>query len=255
MRIMTSNIWGDYFGNPVEVREDGIFETFRKYAPDVIGLQEITQGWYNAKLFKRLSENYRILGTELFYNNNYVPMAISKAWDILAKGYEYLTETPDQSKAITWAVIEKDGKRLGVFNTHFWWKYDCPKDDEIRVQNAKQLVGLMRFVKERFDCPVFGFGDLNSKRDHPVFKVFQGEKAEVLFDLTENKDDVSTMHGDPVADEKGFYHGKTTQNPYSMSLDYIIGMGTFKTEQYRVVCDKAILDATDHSPVFAEICL
>ena len=30
MRIMTMNIWGDYFGNPVDVRIGGILETIKK---------------------------------------------------------------------------------------------------------------------------------------------------------------------------------------------------------------------------------
>ena len=37
VRIMTSNIWGDYFGNEVTRREDQLFEVYMKYAADVIG--------------------------------------------------------------------------------------------------------------------------------------------------------------------------------------------------------------------------
>ena len=33
IRVMTSNIWGDYFGNEVQVREDQLFEVYSKYAP------------------------------------------------------------------------------------------------------------------------------------------------------------------------------------------------------------------------------
>ena len=38
MRIMTSNIWGDYFGNPVDERLDQVLTIYRKYAPDILGL-------------------------------------------------------------------------------------------------------------------------------------------------------------------------------------------------------------------------
>ena len=56
MRIMTSNIWGDYFGNEVETRQGGLIETFFRYSPDIIGFQEVTGNWYNGELFKELSK-------------------------------------------------------------------------------------------------------------------------------------------------------------------------------------------------------
>ena len=42
MRIMTANIWGDYFENPVSVREKDIMTVFGKYSPDVILSKEHT---------------------------------------------------------------------------------------------------------------------------------------------------------------------------------------------------------------------
>ena len=56
MRIMTSNIWGDYFNNPVELRQEGLLNVFKKYSPDVLGLQEVTKSWYESKIFKELCE-------------------------------------------------------------------------------------------------------------------------------------------------------------------------------------------------------
>ena len=38
MRIMTHNIWGDYFGNCVDERIDDALEIYRQYTPDVIGV-------------------------------------------------------------------------------------------------------------------------------------------------------------------------------------------------------------------------
>ena len=39
---MTSNVWGNYFGNEVEVRDVQLLGVMKKYAPDVIGMQEVT---------------------------------------------------------------------------------------------------------------------------------------------------------------------------------------------------------------------
>lgn len=41
MRLMTTNIWGDYFDNPVDVREDNMYKVYENYSPDVIGFQEV----------------------------------------------------------------------------------------------------------------------------------------------------------------------------------------------------------------------
>ena len=45
---MTSNIWGDYFNNPVEDREKLLFDVFDRYKPDILGLQEVNKSWYKS---------------------------------------------------------------------------------------------------------------------------------------------------------------------------------------------------------------
>ena len=42
VRIVTANIWGDYFGNPVRDREGAFLDAFIQYGADVIGMQECT---------------------------------------------------------------------------------------------------------------------------------------------------------------------------------------------------------------------
>ena len=74
MRIMTSNIWGDYFNNSTIGRDDKLYGVYQKYAPDVIGFQEVTKGWYESSLFEKLSKDYYFIGTELFGSKNYVPI-------------------------------------------------------------------------------------------------------------------------------------------------------------------------------------
>ena len=121
MRIMTSNIWGDYFNNSTIGRDDKLYGVYQKYAPDVIGFQEVTKGWYESSLFEKLSKDYCFIGTELFGSKNYVPMALKKELILIAKGFEYLENTPDSSKAITWAVVKQNGIVFALCNTHFWW--------------------------------------------------------------------------------------------------------------------------------------
>ena len=62
IRIMTSNIWADFFGNEVQVREDQLFEVYAKYRPDVLGTQEVWPNWHASTLMPNMQKaGYRIL--------------------------------------------------------------------------------------------------------------------------------------------------------------------------------------------------
>lgn len=253
MRIMTSNIWGDYFGNPVDIREDLLFTVFKRYSPDVLGMQEYTPGWYEGKMYDWLSDEYYPIGTELYNNINYVPLAVKKEYKLLNYGYEYLENTPDKSKGITWAVLEKEGKKFAVCNTHFWWMTGS-EHDVIRLDNARQLANLMKHLNQRYDCPVFAFGDMNTTISSGVFEIYRENGIKHLLDSADEKDTVSSHHGDPVLGDDGRYHGKKTDKDFNFSIDHIVALGDdFKVLQYRVVQDIEALDATDHSPVYVDV--
>lgn len=65
-RIMTSNILGDYFGNPVEERTQSFINIFTRYAPDIIGIQEATTHRCKSELFDWFANNYYLAGFEHF---------------------------------------------------------------------------------------------------------------------------------------------------------------------------------------------
>lgn len=307
MRIMTSNIWGDYFGNEVSAREGQLYNVYKKYDPDIIGMQEATGAWYLSELFQSLEEDgYLFVGTHyihpekytfkpgapLYEGGSYVPMVIKKdKFKVLSHGYEGFRNTPDASKAITWAVLEskEDGKVFGVCNTHFWWMrgteseqtrkalrvldYSFEDHCGLRADNAKQLTHLMQYLHDKYACPVFAFGDMNATITESVFDVYKDNGIQKLFDMAEHKDMVCTTHGDPVRGEDSAFHGvratdtyidsfrrvlclpeRKGEKAYFTSIDHMIGLGEgFEVVQYRVVEDQDALDATDHSPVYADI--
>lgn len=45
-RIMTSNVWADVFGNPVEGRDTQLAQVYEHYLPDVLCLQEMHPNWH-----------------------------------------------------------------------------------------------------------------------------------------------------------------------------------------------------------------
>lgn len=257
MRILTSNIWGTYFGNPVDRREDQLYGIYTKYRPDVLGLQEYNDGWYASRLMSCLQKDYAVVGTELYGSWNYVPLFFLRekyAYD--AMGFERYAETPDASKGVTWAHLtdKESGKDFAVCNTHFWWK-SGPEHDELRVKNARQIVRLMKRLTEDYGCPVFAFGDMNCTVSSGVFKVYAENGVRHLRELADVHSDISSHHGDPVRGEDGFYHGKPTPNDWSCSIDHIVGLGAFTVQNYRIITEQDALDATDHSPVYADVTL
>ena len=253
MRIMTTNIWGDYFGNPVSVREDNMLKVYENYKPDFIGFQEVTDGWHSSRMFAKLEEEYFFTGNEI--DGCFIPLAIKKNFTLLDNGYIFFTDTPDASKAITWAVVkDEQGRICGLCNTHFWWEKG-EEHDLIRISNAGKLVDIMKDINERFSCPVFAFGDMNCKISSEVFtRVYTENGVKHLFDLTDDRDDISSHHGNPVSDEDGNYHGQKTSGDSSRSIDHIVSFGDgFKVIRYRIVEDQYALDASDHSPVYADV--
>lgn len=297
MRIMTSNIWGDFFDNPVKLRQDGLYSTYRRYDPDVIGFQEVTAGWYESNLFEKLSHEYRLIGVDRFGSDNYTPMAVKKEYEIIACGRERYVGTPDESKSITWAVIgktneknnEKNNEKIAVCNTHFWWMrgteseyvkrvkgvadYTFEDHCNLRADNARQLSELMIYLLDKFSVPVFAFGDMNAVVSESVFDVYAEKGIKYLWNTAKKRDMMCSIHGDPVRDGDGNFHGKTADDEYLdrfmktlclssvraekgylASIDHIIGFGdVFGVKQYKIVEDQEVLDSSDHSPVYADI--
>ena len=94
---MTSNIWGDYFGNECNTRSKGLEDTYRKYLPDVIGVQEITEGWYKEGLFERLSDEYTLVEG---WVGNYTPLMFRKNSFTMNVDGNSLKKHPIKAKAL-----------------------------------------------------------------------------------------------------------------------------------------------------------
>ena len=278
-RIMTSNIWGDYFGNPVTLREDELYDVYMRYAPDVIGMQEATVSWWNSNLFKKLKESYTEVDTdapvEAWYagqandsstrdainrgmcnNQNYVPLFYkTDKYDCLESGWEHFEDTPDPSKCITWAVL-KDKAAGGVFGvcaTHYWWMSGDEKHDLIRVKNSCQMLNTMKYIEKKYSCAVFAFGDFNCRLDSMAFRTLIEGGCKDLQKEAKIASGISSHHGDPVRGEDGKYRGKPTDLGEEFSIDHIVALGNVDVSAYKVIIDQDALDATDHSPVYADV--
>ena len=278
IRIMTSNIWGDYFGNPVTIREDELYDVYCRYDPDVLGLQEATVAWHASTLFSRLKKDYTevdvsdtVTAWYIEHENddgvrgvterpvcdrqNFVPLFYkTDKYDCIDKGWIHYFETPDPSKCVTWAVL-RDKKTDGVFGvcaTHYWWMTG-PEHDVIRVKNSTEMVDLMKQIKEKYNCTVFAFGDINCYNTSDAYKYLMDSGCLNMQKAASKTSYVCTLHGDPVRGEDNKYRGKTTDKGVEYSIDHIIALGDVDVKEYYVVTDQDALDATYHSPVYADV--
>lgn len=258
IRIMTSNIWGDYFGNEVTVREDKLFGIYKKYSPDVLGLQEFTPGWQRGSIIKNLENaGYTLLDDAPSGVHNFTPLFIKRdKFEILESGYEKLPHTDDRTKSIEWAVLrlrESDVK-ITVCNTHFEWRKGSYYV-ESRDFDAEQLAWRMNFLKDKNECcAAFGFGDMNTFASTAPFEIYEKRGITLLSRLAPDEPKVSSNREDPVRDENGIFRGKPADKPFTFSIDHIVGTKDgYKVNAYQVITDQDALDASDHSPVFADI--
>lgn len=258
LRIMSFNIWGDFFGNPVEEREEAIERVFRDYVPDIIGIQEATPSWTRSAMFRSLRDVYAFAEPENPPVNNSDPLLYNKErFFCVESGYVPYRDTPDASKAATWAVLEErdTARRIAVFCTHFWWMHigEADHDDDVlRVANAALLTDRAIEITQRYGVPAVAMGDLNSPLHIPThtylrragWKYAQADAPETRME--------STHHGDPVRGTDGKYHGCLPTDDYTRSLDHILYRGDLTPVRFGLVQDAYALDASDHSPLWCD---
>ena len=255
IRIMTSNIWGAYFGNPVLPRSPLLKTVFDRYDPDVLGLQEADVNWWKSPLFAELMKKYTLAAAETGGKSNYVPLFYrASRFDLLESGFHLYHEELDRSKGWHYGVLKEKGSGavFAVFNTHFWWKPEV-HDMVIRRYNAMEMTIAMKQVGSVFHCPVFFIGDLNCTVDSSAWNYLHENGWQTSFDCTDDHSECSSNHHDPVIHADGTCTGNTTDEPKEFSIDHIgIPDGVKVLRQYAVT-DREALDASDHSPIFADV--
>ena len=188
LKFLTFNIWGDYFGNPVEERAAGVEATILKGRPDVVVLQEVTPGWYGSALFANLGKaGYALVrgdedaalkraafcGEKTPKHINHEPLLYrTDRLKLLDSGTDFFHLSLTTSKSVTWAVLERtsDGRRFAAFATHFWWKGNGEESDAIRELNARHVLRVLADIRRKWDAdlPAILGGDLNSTDASPA---------------------------------------------------------------------------------------
>ena len=282
MRFMTFNIWGDYFGNPVEERQDGVAATIIKERPSFVALQEMTRNWYEGTLVKTLAEAgyvtlrgdedmafYRAYaengireGEVRKYRNwvNHEPIAYdARRFACLESGVEFYHLILQVEKSVTWGVFEDrtSGRRVIVFGTHLWWQKKTVQDMALRELNVRKVVEKMQALRMKWgDLPVIGGGDLNCDNTSTALKFFKMSGYVDAEEVADERDNRPSEHTSPVRDPvTGKYHGIPGEigKERHTFLDHVFFTpGTIHATKHRVIVDQEALDVSDHSPVVVD---
>ena len=255
VRLMTSNIWGDFFHNPVEPRAPLLAKIYDRYMPDVLGLQEVGKNWWKSILFSELKKTYAQVPVEKTQKLNCTPLFYRADLFKLLESDRYLFhEELDYSKGWNYGVFKSrcGNGRFAIFNTHFWWKGEL-RDEVIRRYNAMETVAAMKRIGSKYSCPVFLMGDLNCKCTSMTWEYLRNQGWQTSFLCTDNYSPYSSNHYDPFIHEDGTCTGSTTDEPKEDSIDHIAIPASVKVLYQHAVIDREALDASDHSPVFADV--
>lgn len=252
VRIMTSNLlvhyksWG---GTDARPRAKMFFETVHTYQPDVIGVQEVSDQWYDCLM--RNKGNYEMLYpvstgalmrmTALMYN--------ADTLNLIDKGQMKYDEGNDaRLRRAVWGIFEnkETGKQFAVISTHF----DCIRENEEELMlsymktQVKQINEISDSIKEEYGVLVFCVGDFNTMN--------QGEGVNPIMDAPEIYEELCRTLTDTrlVAQEKASGDALDADAP---TWDHIFLNGEAQINRYAIVSPQALSEMSDHYPIFADV--
>ena len=259
VRIMSFNVLAELWGDKVAVsgRDVKAVSALLYYAPDVVGLQEMSPAWYNAMTPLLKGTPYKLIGkdnsvyhstygktnfTPMLYNSDTLTLKESgvKAYSAASKTYAYV---------MTWAYFEhkETGKCFAVINTHFDLRNSGEKYDNNRSQQAIELASYVKTLQGKYGCEVITTGDYNTNESESQYNsiVKNGALHEAKYTADVIKRACNTYHK----------LGATVSSSAANSIDHIFGTSGVKFAYFNVLIDKIVSEASDHCPIYADVVL
>lgn len=249
---MSSNLlvgyksWG---GLPVKPRAAMYISLIQTVKPDVIGVQEMCDGWYCA-IRNNLPKGYKMLYP--FSTGVFVRMTAmiynADRLDVVQSGQvQYEKGDNPRLRRAVWAVFEdkQSKKRFAVTNTHFDLLREGQEERGMQTMQAQcdELLELIRSLHAEYDCPVFATGDFNTKEDTPetpaidapeIYERLAGELADSKYAAEECSFGAESGFADP-------------------SYDHIFINGTATAKRFTMLSDSYMNDMSDHYPIYADL--
>ena len=266
VRVMSFNILASDWNNnpPVKDREDLFRDVIARYAPDVVGMQEVNAEWYET--LKADFGTYRFVNEK---NNrirgyvNYSTIAYNTETVTLVK-YGQTAFTVNMNKNcrnLMWAIFElksDPGKRFMVTSTH--WDLTS----ERRVAEAIEMGGILKILEQWYKIPMFCTGDYNAREVSDEYKTFvECTSFKSSKFCAENRGLVaSSSHlgdGTGTAEDYSSGYWKLGVASYRQkcintinTIDHIFASPDANVLYYDTVIDETALEASDHCPIYID---
>jgi endonuclease/exonuclease/phosphatase family metal-dependent hydrolase len=251
LTVMTYNIRLDYAGDGINQwsnRKTKVFDLFRKYDPDLFGVQEAVPGQME-DLTKNLSP-YRFVGVGREDGKNQGEFSAiffkKEKYELLEENTFWLSETPEIpgskswdaaiTRIATWVKLrdKKTSKEFMVINTHFdhIGKEARKKSAELLKQTANELA---------HGLPLIVIGDFNCTREEPPYEIMLDKSGIKLLDSAPSS-------------PAGTYCGFEVNSMECKAIDYIFYSTHWKVKKYMVLSDNdGKFYPSDHLPVKAKL--
>lgn len=220
IRIMSNNQWKCDENQPywaergldcsAENREKGFASIYQRFAPDIIGLQEVS-----ALMADHLMRNLQALGlpfalvwgrdTPVLYRHDKFELVDSDflVYPRSVPGLEGEYNNSDtKSYAVAVFRAKENGRMFGIMSTHLWWKSDDPTSSHYQpgsgIARAYQIgIAIDRLNELAADYPIpqIVMGDFNTPYDsEPVRMAFSKGFAHAHDVAVEYRAETNGMH-------------------------------------------------------------
>ena len=250
LRIMSFNIMHpDWSRVAVTGRDEIVAAILSCYRPDVVALQEAGAKWHKALIpllvdtglyaqacRKSNADGFTYCTTTFLYNPATLSLVEEQILDL---------DYRDAARVFSVAVFERlsDSARFVVTNTH-----PAPRDEPPKY--ARNMADLTTFaaatVEKYADLPVILCGDFNTPDYTEVYQSFMREvgvrDAKYEAELTVRS--CSTFFG---------YQAIPDPDNADLCVDHIFVNDKVGAKLFNVVIDHDVLNASDHTPIYADV--
>jgi endonuclease/exonuclease/phosphatase family metal-dependent hydrolase len=225
LRVMSFNIEG----HASLIRSDHIekiAETIRKYDPDIVGLNEVHRGTWQARFRDHTATLAQLTGLNIVFGRSYRFAGGDFGNAVLTKGAILSSEVHDlpgrgEPRSLLETVVAINGGRIEFYVTHTaaWAAFGRPA-------RTSQLQCINQHVQAS-GHPFILAGDLNAPPDTPEMQMFLRSNA-------------LRLTGDPE---------EATHKLLNQRLDYVLTDPGWRIASARVIDD----GPSDHRPVIVEL--
>lgn len=247
IRVMSFNILCEKYNDklPVEGRDYGVAACIRYFLPDVVGLQEVSDNWY-ANLDNLIGDEYVFTDRKneknqtnfstLAYNKNKVRLT-EHGTKIFSQGNN------TQLRLVTWGLFEvlATGKKFIAMSTH----WDLGSNPQYQQVHSDEMAEFCVEMGKKYAVPIVTTGDYNTNETSSYYANFLKKTG-----FRDAKTGSLAVKHTCTS-----YHsvGTAPKDTPGNAIDHIFGSLDLSFLFYTVVLDKAVVDASDHCPIFADV--